>query len=188
MAAIAFLGWGSLCWNPGSLPVVGEWRHGGPTLPLEFSRISMDGRLTIVLDPSGVACETRFVRSASSAVPEAVDALREREGTVRRWIGYHDATGDSSIARFPDQVDVCSTIASWLSDQSDGTSAAIWTALRSNFAEKAREQFSVDAAISYLESLDRHSLDRALEYISRAPPEVQTPVRAAAEAAWRLSG
>lgn len=36
MGEIAFLGWGSLCWNPGSLPIAGEWRSGGPTLPLEY--------------------------------------------------------------------------------------------------------------------------------------------------------
>jgi hypothetical protein len=39
------------------------------------------------------------------------------------------------------------------------------------------EPFSVKAAIRYLEALNGETLDFALNYIRRAPPEVQTPVR-----------
>jgi hypothetical protein len=56
----------------------------------------------------------------------------------------------------------------------------------SNFGEpdKAGKPFSVEAAINYLEALDAPTLDAALRYIRSAPPEVQTPVRAAVIARW----
>ena len=64
----------------------------------------------------------------------------------------------------------------------NGYDAAIWTALKSNFDEsdKGGEPFSVTAAIRYLETLASEDADkfaRALTYIRKAPPEVQTPVR-----------
>jgi hypothetical protein len=46
---IAFVGWGSLIWNPGKLPLATNWTEVGPILPIEFSRISKDGRLTLAL-------------------------------------------------------------------------------------------------------------------------------------------
>ena len=46
---IAFLGWGSLCWNPGTLRTSGNWKSDGPRLPLEFARISEDGRPSLVI-------------------------------------------------------------------------------------------------------------------------------------------
>ena len=42
---IAILGWGSLVWDSRQLPHSGEWHTGGPVLPIEFSRVSKDGRL-----------------------------------------------------------------------------------------------------------------------------------------------
>lgn len=38
-----------MVWKPGDLPIVGEWRPDGPALPVEFSRQSRDGRMTLVV-------------------------------------------------------------------------------------------------------------------------------------------
>ncbi len=46
---IAVIGWGSLIWCPGSLRIKTKWRSEGPDLPIEFARISSDGRLTLVI-------------------------------------------------------------------------------------------------------------------------------------------
>ena len=46
---IFFLGWGSLIWFPDNLSKKGEWYRDGPCLPVEFARISNNGRLTLVL-------------------------------------------------------------------------------------------------------------------------------------------
>jgi hypothetical protein len=47
---IAILGWGSLVWDQRVLPTESEWNSEGPRLPIEFSRVSQDGRLTLVID------------------------------------------------------------------------------------------------------------------------------------------
>ena len=47
---IVCLGWGSLIWRPGDLPV-GDWRDDGQEIKVEFVRESTDHRLTLVLDP-----------------------------------------------------------------------------------------------------------------------------------------
>ena len=64
MMAIAILGWGSLVWDPRDLPHYGPWRKEGPTLTIEFSRVSSDCRLTVVVDPvAGAPCPTRYAIS-----------------------------------------------------------------------------------------------------------------------------
>lgn len=59
---ITILGWGSLIWDQRDLPISGDWQLGGPALPIEFSRISRDGRLTLVIDEcNGVAVSTSYL-------------------------------------------------------------------------------------------------------------------------------
>jgi hypothetical protein len=62
---IAILGWGSLIWEPRELETIGGWQMGGPVLPIEFSRVSNDGRLTLVVDEkNGVDVPTRYILSS----------------------------------------------------------------------------------------------------------------------------
>ena len=84
-----------------------------------------------------------------------------------------------AIERHPQAV---KTITTWAN--ANGFDAAIWAALGSNFTEKTSEPFSVEAAIRYLETRNGETLDAALNYIRRAPPEVQTPVREAVNIRW----
>ncbi len=52
---IACLGGGSLVWDPGGLPIQRSWFCGGPFAPVEFTRQSSGGRITLVID-SEYAC------------------------------------------------------------------------------------------------------------------------------------
>ena len=170
---IAVLGWGSLIWDPRDLPLVGGWNEGGPPLPIEFSRVSTDGRLTLVIDPdNGTGTPTRFAESARGDLEDAVCDLRNREGAVAKHIGFVDLVGGTSRCS---QAPTLHAIRGWAG--SHGFDAVVWTDLPSNFREKTGAAFSVEDAVRYLGSLPHEVAERAREYVERAPVEVQTPLR-----------
>ena len=185
----AVLAWGSLLWDPRDLKTAAKFVANGPLLPIEFCRISADGRLTLAIDETfGAVCKTYSAPCALDALDAAIENLRVREGTNARAVGFVEpASGrqsDVAIERHPEAV---ATIAAWA--ESNGYDAAIWTALASNFDEpgKGGEPFSVTAAIQYLATLqgrDDAKFARALTYIRKAPPEVETPVREEVAKRW----
>ena len=130
---IAILGWASLVWNPQQLPHKGDWKSGGPRLPIEFSRVSKDGRLTLA-----------------------------------------DASSHSRL-EFDKQVDVVPRLSNWC--KSNGFHAAVWTALPPQFQDQTGKPFSLDNAVAYLKSLPKSARRNALEYIQKAPQEVDTLLR-----------
>jgi hypothetical protein len=180
---IAILGWGSLVWDKRGLATIGEWQPGGPVLPIEFSRKSGDGRLTLVIDlANGELVATRYVRSRFEDLDDAIGNLREREGNPPKdRIGFVDLTTNTERAwARENQPDASDTITAWA--QASDCQAVIWTALKPNFAEEQREPFTLPAALHYLNSLTGQTRTRALEYIHRAPAEVMTPLRRALQA------
>ena len=180
---IAILGWGSLIWDPQELPHYGPWKTGGPRLPLEFSRVSSDGRLTLVIDPSGPQLPTRFALSPRTDISDAVEDLRKREGAARQHIGFLiAATGSNSRQTFSRQIDVNELVKNWcVSQQVDG---CVWTALPSNFCEEINLEFSPDNAVVYLERLGKTNREKALRYFRNAPAEVDTPLRRKVSEKW----
>ena len=183
---IAVLAWGSLLWDRRGLDIVDHFKPNGPPLSLEFSRVSGDRRLTLVIDEdNGRLCDTYAAHSARTVLDEARKNLAAREGTRNENIGFVDLTiGGKSAHLHPRAVDV---IEAWT--KANGYDAAIWTALESNFhkADKAGEPFSVPAALRYLDSnqkLDDTQRTSAFAYIRSAPSSVRTPVRDAAAAKW----
>jgi hypothetical protein len=189
MVKCAVLAWGSLVWDPRELKTAAKFAPNGPLLPIEFCRVSKDGRLTLAIDETfGDVCTTYSAPSAFADRDAAIENLRKREGTIASEIGFVEpASGrqsDVAMERHPQAV---ATIAAWA--EASGYDAAIWTALESNFDDwdRAGEPFSVTAAIRYLEALkkkDAEAFARALEYIRKAPAEVETPVRDAVAKHW----
>ena len=180
---IAVIAWGSLVWAPRTLQATAEFAPNGPLLPIEFCRVSDDGRLTLVIDETfGAVCSTHSAPSALQDLDAAIENLRVREAmTHARQVGFVEvASGKQSDVAAQRHPDAVATIAAWA--LSSGYDAAIWTALASNFDEpdKGGEPFSVSAAIAYLERVknrDAATFDLALDYIRRAPSQVETPVR-----------
>jgi hypothetical protein len=174
---ISIIGWGSLIWDPRDLPREGLWESGGPILPVEFSRVSRDSRLTAVIDyEHGAEVQTRYVLSPRVDIDDAVNDLRRREDTVKKHIGFVDVkNGIDSATRNPNHRTDCDTVRRWLG----GTnfSGGVWTALRPNFRDETERDFSIDRAIEYLASLPMSARRQALKYIRNAPPEVDTPLR-----------
>lgn len=174
---IAIIAWGSLVRDPRTLKIKDDWCNSGPELNIEFSRVSKDGRLTLVIDAyNGAKVKTYFAQSKRNDLGDAIADLRDREETIRKRIGFIESTNDnSSKVEFSDQIDVFQNIQAWC--KNSNYDAAIWTALPSQFKEQTSLPFSVDNAIGYLRGLPKSAKSNALEYIRNAPKEVVTPVR-----------
>lgn len=182
---IAILGWGSLIWD--QRPEFDDhhtgWHPDGPVLPLEFSRVSGKtrmGALTLVIDKAhGQESPVQYALSKRANPDDAISDLRSREGTVLKHIGFHFTDGSRKC-----DPDVPPTVPTWA--KLKGLDVVVWTGLPSNFKEKGpKTNFSVEAAVSYLQALSPEAKTMAAEYIHRAPDLVQTSLRKALQTeAW----
>lgn len=181
----AILAWGSLVGEPNDTFDKDHeaWRHDGPILPIEFSRISScrKGALTLVIDPdSGVLTRTWYALSRRTDPQDAACDLRTREGTVMRNIGLFDTRGNIARSRWTLVTD---KVKAWL--EAKGFIAAVWTDLPSNYTETRRELYSADAAVNYIAGLSPEGKAAARHYLAVVPYEVRTPFRIAVEnAEW----
>jgi len=171
---VAILGWGSLIWDPRDLPCDGAWQVGGPVLPIEFSRVPSDCRLTLVIDPvNGVPVATQYVRSPRTNLDNAISDLRQRESTVTNRIGFVNLlNGTSRCGVDPSLV---ARIRGW--SAGNGLDGIVWTDLPSNFEEELGSPFSIEGARNYLVKLPKSAAERARQYMNNAPAEVETPTR-----------
>lgn len=180
---IAILGWGSLVWDPRELPREGSWQTGGQRLPLEFSRVSTDCRLTLVIDLThGEWCPTRFVMSRRTDIDDTICDVRAREGTTSRNIGFVDLGAGTGRGR---SGAICSEIRNWCARE--GLDGAVWTDLCPNFEDQTGNDYSVGNAVAYLEGLPKAGREAAFRYIRNAPHEVNTSLRRELERSGLLS-
>jgi hypothetical protein len=185
---IAVIAWGSLIWDPRELQVVGAFKPNGPILPLEFARISKDGRLTLAFTKKyGTPCKTYSARSKFNAIGDAVDNLYLRE--TGKPLNMAEFSKNNN--KYPEAVSwyirgsKCpneaqyKTMKAWLEQRNmSDYDAVIWTSLKMKFYDKAKTTFSPKNAIRYLRKLTPEERARAIEYIDNAPPEIRTHVRA----------
>ncbi len=177
----AILGWGSLLWEkrPEFDQWHGPWAYDGPTLKLEFSRVSKTRlrALTLVIDQEhGTPTRVAWCVSKRTDLRDAVCDLRTREGTTLNNIGQVIVAGQADS---PSERSVEDIILAWAEDKK--VEAVIWTALKSNFKRETERCFSIDTAIWYLKSLPPEGKSKAAEYVRRAPHFVQTPLREAVQ-------
>ena len=183
---IAIVAWGSLVWNPGCLPFSGLWQQCDLKLPIEFSRKSSDGRLTLVVDfEHGCESPMYIALSARTELSDAVADLRDREQTIIARIGWYDKNKSrkkTSEARTTDSelekslhTKVAKRVAKWI--KSTDYDAAIWTALASNYLKEMKSNFSIDHAMNYLSKLGDKEKRLAFDYIHRAPDLIKTKLR-----------
>src|SRR5690606_21037100 len=87
---IGIIGWGSLIWNSQALNYDTDfgWREDGPLLPIEFARISNNGRLTLVIKKRANIVTTLYAISKYKEIDEAILDLAIREGCGKNKIGY----------------------------------------------------------------------------------------------------
>ncbi len=169
---IVVLGWGSLIWNPRNLLVSGEWNSNGPLLPVEFARISKDGRLTLVLLPDANPIPVLWARMSTNKLNEAIKNLKEREATTEKNIGFINLKSGEHRSRIVDTGE----INAWASGM--GIHVVIWTDLPSKFGLNALNEANI---ISYLTNLKNAKMVLAEKYIRNAPVQIRTPFRSAIE-------
>ena len=163
---IAILGWGSLIWQPKDLAFNKNcsWKPFGPVLPIEFARISNDGRLTLVITEKGTEVTTLYTLSNFHDIDEAVLNLSVREGSGRKSIGYYDKSKD---VFYPAIFGFKTNISEWIN--LTDFDAVIWT----NLPEKLES----NDPLEYLKSLTGNKSALAEEYIRRTPTQIKTALR-----------
>ena len=173
---IICLGWGSLIWDRQELPVAGHWHDDGPQLPVEFTRVSRDGRLTLVITKDVPLVTVLWTPLSVSSLDDGITALAERESVLEENIG--GSIGVWSTARSSRHRAV-STVGGWATER--GFDAVIWTALTPGFQGKRGAPPKLEEALAHLRGLEGESRKNAEEYIRRAPAQIKTLYRAAIE-------
>ena len=170
---IAFLGWGSLIWCPRDFQIREEWHRDGPCLPVEFARISGDGRLTLVLYPDADRVQVLWAYAEVNSLDKAVENLRQREETKQCLIGFDSIKENKSCCQIVPEI--LNEIRGWATKKK--LDAAVWTDLPSNFKEERRKEFNGNNVIEYLENLPSEKKQKAREYIEKAPSQIMTRMR-----------
>lgn len=177
----AILGWGSLLWEGGYEfdRWHDDWRYDGPSLKLEFSRVSSSrlGALTLVIDPEhGIATTVAWCQSKRKDPDDAVADLRCREGCAFKYVARLNLPATHSDLP---KIEGATEIAAWAATRA--LDVVIWTALQSNFDSEVKKPFTVQEAIAYLKRLPAPAKAKAAEYIWCAPKFVRTALRKAVE-------
>lgn len=165
---IAVLGWGSLIWDPQNLSFNTEtdWQSNGPVMPIEFARISNNGRLTLVITPNGTNVTTLYAISNFNNIEHAIINLSEREGSPKSRIGYYIKSENEF---FPANFGFRNNILDWIN--LTDIDAVIWTNLAENWSETTTNR------IEYLDNLDYDKKNIAKVYIVNAPEQIKTDLR-----------
>lgn len=183
---IGCLAWGSLLWDPRTLPLAGPFEREGPSLPIEFSRVALDGRVTLVIDPRAETTRSWWAPLAVDSLAAGVEALAQREGVgperIGDWIGV-EARGGAGAGLCPESVRA--EIADWLAAKP--LDAVVWTALPARRPDGRFERPGWSELVEHLEGLEGTARERAEQYIRRAPEPLRTPNRLRFEAIFGWS-
>lgn len=189
---IACIAWGSLLWDPRTLPLAAPFVHDGPMLPIEFSRVALDGRVTLVVDALVAPVRTYVAPLAVDSLEAAIEALALREGIAAErmgdWIGVEVRAGQVSPGKVSSgqaTPAVRGAIASWLARRD--FEAVLWTALPFRMPDGRFVRPDWTDLIDHLERLDGVPRARAEEYVRRAPAMLRTPNRLRFEAVFGWS-
>ncbi len=168
---IACLGWGSLVWDPRSLPTTGCWHEDGPGVKVEFLRQSNDDRITLVLDEDADFVPSLWSMMTCSTVKGAVEALHEREGRpgtrkIGIWERQRESFKDSNyICKFMEFVD------------HNKLDAVVWTKLGPKFNNVDGYRPTEKEVIDHFIKLEGCKRFNAEEYIRKAHPQINTKYR-----------
>lgn len=167
---ITYIGWGSLLWNYEELKIADGWkRANGLELPLEFSRISKDGRMTLVIDKTnGLENEVYYANSSMTDINKAINVIKKREKTSVNNISYFNIKKNKF--RFNNTPpELAKRILRWATQHKKDV--VIWTDLDSNWKSVRGVPYSVENAMEYFEEQDINTRMRIVVYIYGATVE-----------------
>ena len=186
---IAVLAWDLLVRDRRELQVATYFEPNGPLLPIEFCRVSSDGRLTLVVDETfGDVCTIYSAPSAIQSLDEAIENLRLKEGMPAR-----DKSGLSKRPPAAKATLRCNAIHKRLRRFRPGRhrmattpqSGPRWRATSTSPTRAgSRSPSRRRSATSKRWSPGRRRIAEALAYIRNAPIEVETPVRDEVNKRW----
>lgn len=162
VAKIVYLGWGSLLWKYQKLKIDG-WKQTNLKLPLEFSRISQDGRLTLVIDPeNGTLNKVWMTETKYKNIDNAIKALKQREKTLRSGISYVNLSKKKyRIQNTPPKIG--QEIVMWaLENEID---VVIWTDLKSNWEKVRDTKYSLTDSIKYFKETEIITQMKIFDYV-----------------------
>jgi hypothetical protein len=173
---IAYFAWGSLLWNSDGLDLEKKWKKTNIRLPLNFSRISDNGkgRLTLVIDNiNGVSNPIYYAVTKINNLNTAIKNLKIREGTISKYIGYINLKNE--ISRYSDRITQNDIQLFKEFAKKHKIDAIIWTDLYPNF-----KNFSTDNALKYIEKNKKNIqlYNKMIEYIflCYVYGNIQTPI------------
>lgn len=172
---IACLGWGSLIWDPRSLPIQRQWFEDGPMIQVEFTRKSSDGRITLVLTPNTTSVRSLWSIMDCLDLESAKQSLSEREGIDYKKQPELIGSWEEGVSN-PETI---SSLSNWSANK--GIDGIIWTALPFKFIN-SDDVPSEKQIIDYLQSLTGREWENAKEYVERAPRQIDTEYRRKIEA------
>lgn len=175
---IAIIGWGSLLWDkdPFFDSKHGDWKEGGPLLPLEFSRISRSrgGILTPVVDTRhGELSPTAYCLSNREDFMDTVCDLRQREGCLYKYVGWSHL-GPRIVGDPCPNFEVYRQVINW--QRANDIEMAVWTGLQPNFQRTTNTRFSISAAMDYLNNLPTEMKLEFSKYVEKLPRFATTPL------------
>ena len=187
---IACLGWGSLIWNPGELPIQQPWFEDGPEVRVEFVRESDDGRFTLVLHKDANPVRSLWALMTVDDLAKAVSALAKREGKGGKPL----SNPDRDIGQWPKDYttnldrECILDLDAWATSRS--IDHVIWTALSPQFNGRRCHVPSPEEVIQRLLARPECEEDPAEKYVRRAPRQINTEYRRRIEAAlgWSPCG
>ena len=160
---IAYFAWGSLLWDSEGLNLQTSWKKTNIRLPINFSRISDNGKgkLSLVIDNiNGISNPIYYAITKTTNLNNAIENLKIREGTIQKYIGYINLKNETS--RYSERLtltDIQKIKKFALKNKID---AIVWTDLYPNF-----KNFSTSNALKYIESKkkDERLYEKIIEYI-----------------------
>lgn len=175
------LGWGSLIWDKKrneekQFRIRNNWHQDGPSLPIEFARISKRSRLTLVLSPEAEKrVRVLWAYLKSESLKEAIQELSFREDCSNNKIGYFDRT--SKRFRCNSAPKIRNEIEQWI--KKTDLDAVVWTDLKSNFMDRSKyTSLSRTTIILYLQDLiNNQHHENAEKYIRNTPNQIKTYFR-----------